>query len=291
MLFLHIVALSSVAVAANHSLNLRQLECDPSDQPVKACGTSDLTASNWAAFNIDDFLVDFLFVFGSPDFFPGFFVDNQAVSGGNAGLDCSTPDASCLHPTLQNAVPETDCAFSIIPNVLGSVCNKYLSPQAAFVVQNWINLFQGTSNSFRAIEDAGNTIAASTFVNDIVDGLSEEQGNLLEAVFESIVSLVLGILPFGRAFQLGVKLFSGIDTILGLAGQGSALTGPLGAISIAEANADIEDLAERTKDQLTRQIQEIVVGTKGQMQQVLDVVRSLQQAWKRISSIGSSVPP
>lgn len=39
--------------------------CDPADQPVKACGTSDLTTSNWAAFNIDDFLSNFIFVFGT----------------------------------------------------------------------------------------------------------------------------------------------------------------------------------------------------------------------------------
>lgn len=72
---------------------------------------------------------------------------------------------------------------------------------------NFIRIKQGVSNNFFAIEDAGNAIPASTFIDDVVDGLYEEQGNILEGIFAAIAGFVLGILPFGRAFRLGVMMF------------------------------------------------------------------------------------
>ncbi len=248
----------------------RQDLCNPSDQPVGACGPEDLSTTNWAAFDIDTFLSDFALNFGvgagSAIPFPGFFVQENLVPGADFLFDCTTPGSSlCSHPAGVNPTVQTDCAFKEIPNVASTACGKYISPQAGFVVENFIRFHQGVSNNFFAIEDAGNAILTSTFIDDVVDGLSEEQGNILEAIFEAIAGFVLGILPFGRAFRLGVEMFKKLDTIYQLGGADAALSSELDVLKTIAANEAIQDLAERTKDQLRRQIEEMIVSTQRRM--------------------------
>lgn len=270
----------SIASAKNHTggqLLARQELCDPLDQPVKACGPTDLTTAGWSSFGIDGFLSSFLQSFGTGaggDIgFPGFFVQQNLVPGDTFLFDCSViGSTSCSHAAGTNPTIETDCAFKDIPNIAQEVCGKYVSPQAGFVLENFIRLHQSVSNNFLAIEDAGNAILNSNFINDVVDGLSEEQGNILEAVFEAIAGIVLGFLPFGRAFTLGVKLFSGLNTIFSLTGQDAALSGPLDVVNTITANNEIQDLAERTKDQLSRQVEAIIVSSQNRMQESLDIV-------------------
>lgn len=240
--------------------------------PVKACGITDLTTANWRAFGIDDFLVEFLQTFGMTQNFPREFVLQQSPIGSPHEFGCFfVDDQACIHAVVRNSASETDCAFTTIPNVVETVCNRYLSPQAAFVVQNYINLWQGVQNNFRAVEDAGRAILNSNFVNDVVDGLSEEKGSIFQAVFEAIVSIVIGFLPFGAAFKVGAKLFTRIDSILGFTGD-DVLGGPVDVVKTINANDNIDDLAERIKDQLTRQIQDIITTEQSRMQTVLDRV-------------------
>ncbi|KIX97720.1 uncharacterized protein Z520_06498 [Fonsecaea multimorphosa CBS 102226] len=273
----------SLAAAGNHSAQLftRQELCNSADQPVKACGAADLTTANWASFKIDDFLSTFVQTFGAGTSttlgFPGYFVQQNLLDGEQFLFDCSIIGSGagsdlCKHPTGVKPNLGTDCAFKDIPNVGLSPCGNYITPQAGFVVENFIRFHQGVSNNFLAIEDAGNAILQSSFINDVVDGLSEEQGNILEAVFEAIAGFVLGILPFGRAFTLGVKLFKNLDRIYALAGDDKALSGPLDVIRTIEANEAIQDLAERTKDQLRRQVQEIVDSSQRRMSESVDIV-------------------
>ncbi|KIW26232.1 uncharacterized protein PV07_09345 [Cladophialophora immunda] len=270
----------ALASAKNHTGGLlltRQEVCNPSDQPVKACGTTDLSTASWSSFKIDDFLSSFVQTFGagtSTDIgFPGYFVKQNLLPGESFLFDCSVIGSDlCKHPIGVNPTVGTDCAFKDIPNVGNEVCGKYVSPQAGFVVENFIRFHQAVSNNFFAIEDAGSAILKSNFINDVVDGLSEEQGNILEAVFEAIAGFVLGILPFGRAFTLGVTLFKNLDRIYSLAGDDKALSGPLDVVRTIAANEAIQDLAERTKDQLQRQVQEIVDSSQKRMQESIDIV-------------------
>jgi hypothetical protein len=278
------VSIASASPSASAKTNLggqllaRQSVCNPSDQPVSACGSTDLSRANWAAFDIDDFLVNFIFVFGtgvvSTDLgFPGFFVQQNLVPGADFLFDCSTIGSTlCSHPAGTNPTVEDDCAFRDIPNIDTSVCGKYITPQAGFVVENFIRFHKSVSNNFLAIEDAGNAIINSNFISDVVDGLSEEKGNILDAVFGAIADFVIGILPFGRAFTLGVELFKGLDKVYSLAGQDSVLSSPLDVINTISANNAIQDLADRTKDQLKRQIEQMVTSSQAQMQDALDIV-------------------
>ncbi|OAP54954.1 hypothetical protein AYL99_10654 [Fonsecaea erecta] len=273
--------LLSFAAAQNHTgaqqLFPRQELCNPADQQVKACGAADLSTSNWAAFRIDDFLSSFVLTFGagtSTDLgFPGYFVRQNLLPGESFLFDCSIVGSDlCKHPVGVNPAVGTDCAFKDIPNVGNEACGGYISPQAGFVVENFIRFHQAVSNNFFAIEDAGSAILNSNFIDEVVDGLSEEQGNILEAVFEAIAGFVLGILPFGRAFTLGVQLFKNLDRIYSLAGDDKALSGSLDVVRTIAANEAIRDLAERTKDQLRRQVQEIVDSSQRRMQESIDIV-------------------
>ncbi|KAI9879526.1 MAG: hypothetical protein M1823_006828, partial [Watsoniomyces obsoletus] len=95
-------------------------------------------------------------------------------------------------------------------------------------------------------------------------------------------------MPFGNA---GIKLFEGLNSILGESQDN--LGGPLNIIKVMQANEAINDLAERTKDQLTRQVQEIVVGTQGRMQRTLHTVFGSTAGSAAISSADqarSSIP-
>ncbi|KIW73276.1 hypothetical protein PV04_01408 [Phialophora macrospora] len=269
---------ASVKTHLGGQLLARQSVCNPSDQPVSACGSAHLSKANWAAFGIDDFLVNFIFVFGtgvvSTDLgFPGFFVQQNLVPGADFLFDCSIIGSTlCSHPAQTNPTVEDDCAFRDIPNIDSAACGKYITPQAGFVVENFIRFHKSVSNNFLAIEDAGNAILNSNFISDVVDGLSEEQGSILDAVFGAIAGFVIGILPFGRAFTLGVELFKGLDRLYSLAGQDSVLSSPLDIVNTISANNAIQDLAERTKDQLRRQVEQMVASSQAQMQEALDIM-------------------
>lgn len=269
---------TSIASAINNTggqLLARQAVCDPSDQPVKSCGSTDLTTANWNSFNINNFYATFLSNFGIGDNigFPGFFVQQHLPPGEVFLFDCTFVDAAeCKHPAGVNPTLGTDCAFKDIPNIAQEACGKYISPQAGFVVENFIRFHRGVSNNYLAIGDAGNSILNTNFIDDVVNGLSEEQGNIIEAIFEAIAGFVLGILPFGRAFTLGVQLFKNLDRIYSLAGEDKALSGPFDALSTIVANEQIQDLAERTKDQLRRQVEEMVSSSQKRMVEAIDIV-------------------
>jgi hypothetical protein len=284
----HIVAVFALAqIAARvHGLNATQdlfprqtdaitipfVNCDAADSPVKACGESDLTPANWAAFEIDNFLVQFLTTFGQSGQFPSFFYQQQLPPDTPSRLDCSTIDSQgCFLPSRLNPDSNTDCAFASL-GAGATACHAFLSPQAGFVARNYINLWTGVVNNFRAVDDAGNAILSTNFVDEVVDALKEREGNLFLTIVEAIASIAISFLPFGGAFKVGVKLFKAIDTVLKVAGDQGIRTNSLDVIQVAVADENIRDLADRTKDQMKRQIQNIVTGTQQQMQNTLDAV-------------------
>jgi hypothetical protein len=250
------------------------INCDAADSPVKACGESDLTPANWAAFGIDTFLIQFLTTFGETAQFPSAFYQQQLPPDTPSRLDCSTMDSQgCLMPNRFNPNTNTDCAFaSLGPSA--TACHAFLSPQAGFVVQNYINLWTGVVNNFRAVNDAGDAILSTNVIDNVVDALKEREGNLVQTIVEAIAGIAVSFLPFGGAFKVGVRLFRVIDTILKISGDQGIGTSSLDVIQVAVANENIRDLAERTKDQMRRQIQNIVTGTQQQMQNTLDAVFS-----------------
>jgi hypothetical protein len=267
----------SLATAYTNSSQLlpRQTACNPVDQPVRACGGPDLTTANWQAFNIDDFLSNFILNFGTGSVsgigFPSFFVNNNVPPSTAFDFTCTGPDSICIHPPQLNPDIGDDCAFTGIPGVSETVCGKYVSPEAGFVVENYIRFHAGVSNTIRALDDARNNILGSQFIEQVVDGLSEEQGNLLDAIFQAIFSLFID-LPFGGALKIAAKLFSGVNTVLGFIPGQSNLGDVTDVIRTVIANDAIQDLAERTKDQMRRQVEADIDGLKAKMQSALDVI-------------------
>lgn len=107
-------------------------------------------------------------------------------------------DATCAHPVMLDTVAiDTNCASQAIPHENETVCAAYTAPEAAFVVQNYINYWQSLQNNFRAIEDVGNNIGSTSFVDTIVSGLAPKNESISEDIFELLASLAVAFLPVG----------------------------------------------------------------------------------------------
>lgn len=267
----------SIATAYHipRQLQTRQAVCDPSEAIVGACGTTDLTSANWQAFNIDDFLSNFISVFGNGAAsgipFPQFFVNQNIPPGSSFSFDC-TATGSCSHPEALNSAFQSDCAFQGTSSSSSNVCNRYITPEAGFVVENYVRLTQSITNNMNAIGNAGSNILASTFIDEVVDGLSAQQGNVFKAVVEAVASVFISIFPFRGVAQVAASLFDKLGTALFVTGQDGILTSPFAAVGLILENEAIQDEAERTKDQLKRQIQEIISSSQGRLQQAHDII-------------------
>jgi hypothetical protein len=167
-------------------------QCDPWEYCtadaglVKGCDASSMTPENWAAFQVDQYLMRFLTEMGSADNFPSYFVSQQAAPGNNPDFACGNMDETrCTHLSVANPdriTSPADCLFRNIGYPDTTPCQYYASPAAAFVVQNYIRLWQGVINNFRAVEDAGNAITNSGFIDWVVDCLSPEGPDWTRAV-------------------------------------------------------------------------------------------------------------
>lgn len=238
--------------------------CEGFVPKVTACNPEvDLTPANWINFDIDGYLIDFIQQFGTRDDFPNYFVQNQIppISSGFF-FDCTNfIDAPCFHPLVRNPATTTDCALSAIPQVDSFVCGRYIAPQAGFIVQNWINLFNGLKDQFNAIEDAANAILNSDFIDAIVDGLSPEKESVLAAVGDMFKDLALAILPIGGEIKAAGTFVKKLGVIFEAGGE-DIISNSIGIVQVVQANADIEDNAAAAKDLLKRQVQAVVSDTQ-----------------------------
>jgi hypothetical protein len=260
--------ITAVPAASTGAPTSDVIQCSPSDVVVNECTDDKINADNYVNFRIDDFLVEYIANFGVAPNFPQTFVNNQSPPGSGRSFDCSTMDSPCTVSGNANPAATTDCAFSAIAGVQSTSCGLFLSPQAAFVVKNWIGLWSVTRDVFRAVEIAGNNIENSNFVNDVVDALKERKRGFFDGLINSIVDLVFKIfIPRGKLILKGFRIFDNLVTN----GELSERPAP-DIFETAQANEQIEDVAERTKDQLRRQIQNIVTGIQAQCQKTLDLV-------------------
>jgi hypothetical protein len=247
--------------------------CGPNDQViVNECTDDKINADNWINFRIDDFLVEYLVTFGVAPSFPQVFINNQSPQGKAGTLDTRQIDSlgrlTSFGVNEQGAT--SDCAFSAIANAVSTECALYLSPQAAWVVKNWIGLWQVTHDVHEAVGFAGTAILGSTFIDDVVDALKERKRGFFDGLINTLVEVVFKVfIPRGKLILKGFRVFDNLVTN----GELSERPAP-DIFETAQANEQIEDVAERTKDQLRRQIQNIITGIQAQCQKTLDLVFS-----------------
>lgn len=213
-------------------------------------------------------------------------------------------DATCTHPSVLNtAAIDTDCAFQDIPHANETDCAAYIAPEAAFIVQNYINYWQSVQNNFRAIEDAGDNISRTGFVDTIVSGLTPRNESISEEIFELLASLAVAFLPLGREVAAVGEFMEAVGGVLEVAVKGTDIVkesqGLVGKSNIpkclqvptptmtrgdawqeftvltsttevVQANHKETDKAKSINDQVKQQVQNIVTGTQAFMQTLLD---------------------
>ena len=190
-------ALLGLALASEYGSSVfpvfpRDELCVKSTTPVTACGSGDLTTENWNNFNIDGILEGIINQFGTSDNFPKFFV-SQSTPTENPfdDFDCSSfGSTTCTVPTLSNSDAATNCVFDGLQDTF---CANFISPESAFVVQNYINLWQGLQNHHDAIQDAANAITSANFINTMVSALAPKKQSIATGVFNLLADLVTDI--------------------------------------------------------------------------------------------------
>jgi hypothetical protein len=261
-------------IAAPTPQQTEPADCNPLTGRVTSCTTEDFTQAKWRTFDIDTYLETYIDVFGLTPQFPKTFVQNQLDANlGAVEFDCRSIDSqSCSQPTSTLAFGgDRGCAFRFLDDL--GVCGSYIAPEAAFIAENYVRLFQGARTSRDAINDAAAAIKASTFINDVVDSLAEERGSIGAAILESIAGIALGFLPFAEAISAAGQLASGLDSILGESGEaGISLPDSTAIITTVVSNEQIEDEKERLKDQISRQLDEIARAYSSRMDNVLFAV-------------------
>jgi hypothetical protein len=200
------LALASEYGSSVFSVFPRDELCLKSTTPVTVCGSGDLTTENWNNFNIDASLIGFINQLGTSDNFPKFFVSqNTPTESPFDDFDCSSFGSStCTVPTIPNAEASTDCVFEGLQDTF---CTNFISPESAFVVQNYINLWQGLQNHHDAIQDAANAITSAGFINTMVGALAPKKESIATGVFNLLADLVTDILP-SKSFPEAIPFLS-----------------------------------------------------------------------------------
>jgi hypothetical protein len=250
----------------------RDTTCFISENPVMACGASDLTKANWDAFDIDTFLDGFINQFGTSDNFPKFFVSQDTPTENPFdGFDCSffgTPTQSlppCSVPSLNNPEAATDCNFN---SVQGTFCANFIDPKAGFVVQNYINQWQGLQNHHDAIQDAADAINNANFINTMVSALAPKKQSIGLAVFSLIADLVTDILPIGGEIKAAATFMKKIRLVI-KATKSDLKDDSQDIASVVQANEAIDQNVSATEDQLKQQLANVVSGTQKRLENIL----------------------
>ncbi|OQU99275.1 hypothetical protein CLAIMM_04930 [Cladophialophora immunda] len=249
--------------------------CFVSTTPVTACGAGDLTKANWDAFGIDNFLAGTINQFGTADNFPKFFVSqNTPTQNPFDDFDCSTfGSTTCTVPTLNNPDAATDCVFD---GLQGSFCANFVGPEAGFVVQNYVNLWQGLQNHHDAIQDAATAITNANFINTMVGALAPKKQPIGPAIFSLIADLVTDILPIGGEIKAATTFMKKIRLVI-KATKSDLEDDSEDIASIAQDNAAIDQEVTATEAQLTQQLANVVTGTQTRLQNILAQVFGANQ--------------
>ncbi|KIW88324.1 uncharacterized protein Z519_10891 [Cladophialophora bantiana CBS 173.52] len=267
-------ALVGAQVAVNDTSELplteRDTPCFVSTTPVTACGSGDLTKANWDAFGIDNFLAGFINQFGTSDNFPKFFVSQDTPTENPFdNFDCSTfGSTTCTVPTLNNPDAATNCVFN---GLQGTFCANFIGPEAGFIVQNYINLWQGLQNHHDAIQDAADAIIKANFINTMVSALAPKKEPIGPAVFSLIVDLVTDILPIGGEIKAATTFMKKIRLII-KATKSDLEDDSKDIVSIIQDNEAIDQEVSATEDQLTQQLANMVTGTQSRLQNILNQI-------------------
>ena len=267
-----IAGVQAASSNASFELHRRQTSCFKSENPVTACGPGDLTKANWDAFDIDNFLLGFINSFGTTDNFPKFFVSQDTPPANPFdGFDCSffgTPTQSlppCSVPSQNNPDAATDCNFD---GLQGTFCANFIDPRAGFVVQNYINLWQGLQNHHDAIQDAADAITSANFINTMVSALAPKKEPIGPAVFSLIADLVTDILPIGGEIKAATTFMKKIRLIIKET-KSDLKDDSKDIVSVIENNAAIDQEVSATEDQLTQQLAAVVSGTQKRIENIL----------------------
>ena len=229
-----------------------------------------LTEAEWAAFDIDGFLADFISKNGPVANFPLAFAQAHREPGMTVAFSCSSLESDdCDHPSLPVSSFSTNCEFAALSALRpGShVCDRYTSPKAAFVMEDFLQLRRGLQIQSLAIGDARQALKASTFVNDITDGMAEEKGSIFDIVANLIITFPLQLLK--SPTKIGKKLLNKFDDLNEVF---NIVKGPEDVIAQVQANNGINDERERIQEQLDRQLDAIVVGERKRLQGLLDAM-------------------
>ena len=244
--------------------------CIKSTTPVTACGSGDLTTENWNNFNIDAFLAGFINQFGTSDNFPKFLVSqNTPTESPFDDFDCSSfGSTTCTVPTQSNSDAATNCVFDGLQDTF---CANFISPEDGFVVQNYINLWQGLQNHHDAIQDAADAITSSGFINTMVSALAPAKQSIAVGVFNLIADLVTDILPIGGEIKAATTFMKKIRLII-KATKSDLKDDSNDIVSIVQNNKAIDQEVSATEDQLNQQLANMVTGTQSRLQNILNQI-------------------
>ncbi len=263
--------LSCIPILLLGGLAVAQELCVKTTTPVTACSDADLTTENWNKFNIDGFLAQMIGSFGTSDNYPRFFVQQfTPPSDPINNFDCSNLQntANCAIPGHINPDAATNCVFE---GLQGTFCAGFTSPEAGFVVKNYINLFQGLFNHAAAVRQAANAIISANFINTMVQALAPKKQPIAPAVFSLIADLVTDILPIGGEIKAATTFMKKIRLIIKET-KSDLKDDSKDILSIVEANADIDKEVSATEDQLNQQLNNIVTGTQARIQKIVDQI-------------------
>ncbi|KAF4633706.1 hypothetical protein G7Y89_g4416 [Cudoniella acicularis] len=281
MLFALIGVCLASATPLETSQSLKPRFCIKSETPVTACGVNNLTTENWNKFNIDTALIGFINTFGTSDNFPKFLVaQNTPTENPFTTFDCSKfGSTTCSIPALSNPDAASNCVFD---GLSGTFCVDFITPEDGFIVQNYINLYQGLQNHYDATQDAANAITSSGFIKTMVEALAPQKTPISVGVFNLIADLVTDILPIGGEIKAAATFMKKIRLII-KATKSDLKDDSNDIISIIQNNAAIDKEVSADEAQLTQQLANMVTGTQSRLQKILDMIFGANQDPQLIS--------
>ena len=176
-------------------------------------------------------------------------------------------------PTLNNPDAATNCVFEGLQDTF---CANFVSPEDGFIVQNYINLWQGLQNHHDAIQDAANAITNANFINTMVSALAPKKESIATGVFNLLADLVTDILPIGGEIKAAATFMKKVRLII-KATKSDLKDDSKDIVSIIENNDAIDKEVSATEDQLNQQLGNMVTGTQSRLQNILNQIFGANQ--------------
>ncbi|KAI9708524.1 MAG: hypothetical protein M1820_003986 [Bogoriella megaspora] len=205
MLSAVVIALFGVHFGSAFPLVTRQAQdtfnspqCAVLPPSTTACGSSDLTPTNWVNDCIDVFVPMSLNAFPPDANWPNVIAQSENPSA-NMACNSLTDSSSCSFPSGDNGVcSNTPDAF-----------------QDAFIIQSFLNIYQTLANINQAVQPAHDQLSNSGFVDSMVNDVGREKLPIPRSVLFKLVDLSLNFLPIPaepelQAFKNVMKAFKKI---------------------------------------------------------------------------------